>query len=158
MAGRRGGQAWIFFEYAISAALARRLGSHLLTETMEGPPDVDLDSYDRLFPNQDTLPQGGFGNLLALPCLYRRVRGNAVIAPFWTSVSYRGPTGGRFWRAYARPDARNWPISADVLESVNAGRSPLVLTERNDHLDRLERELAQSVRHLVVLRAGMGKK
>jgi superfamily II DNA or RNA helicase len=41
---------------------------------------------------------------------------------------------------------------------VNAGRSPLVLTERSDHLDRLERELTQSVRHLIVLRAGMGKK
>ena len=34
---------------------------------MEGRPDVGLDSYDRLFPNQDTLPQGGFGNLIALP-------------------------------------------------------------------------------------------
>ena len=55
-------------------------------------------------------------------------------------------------------DARNRRICADVVESVNAGRSPLVLTERNDHLDRLERELVQSVRHLVVLRAGMGKK
>lgn len=57
----------IFFEQAISAALARRLGAHLLTETMEKRPDVGLDSYDRLFPNQDTLPQGGFGNLIALP-------------------------------------------------------------------------------------------
>jgi superfamily II DNA or RNA helicase/very-short-patch-repair endonuclease len=55
-------------------------------------------------------------------------------------------------------DARNRRICADVLESVNAGRSPLVLTERNDHLDRLERELSERVRHLVVLRAGMGKK
>jgi len=54
--------------------------------------------------------------------------------------------------------ARNERICADVLESVQAGRSPLVLTERNDHLDRLEHGLAQSVRHLVVLRAGMGKK
>jgi len=55
-------------------------------------------------------------------------------------------------------DARNRRICADVLESVNAGRSPLVLTERNDHLDRLERQLSQGARHLVVLRAGMGKK
>jgi hypothetical protein len=55
-------------------------------------------------------------------------------------------------------DARNQRICADVLEAVHAGRSPLVLTERNEHLDRLERELVQSVRHLVVLRAGMGKK
>ena len=63
----RGGHVWLFFEEAIPAALARRLGSSLLTETMERRPDVGLDSYDRLFPNQDFLPQGGFGNLIALP-------------------------------------------------------------------------------------------
>ncbi len=63
----RGAHVWFFFEEAIPAALARRLGSHILTETMEGRPDIGLDSYDRLFPNQDTMPQGGFGNLIALP-------------------------------------------------------------------------------------------
>jgi superfamily II DNA or RNA helicase/very-short-patch-repair endonuclease len=75
----RGGHAWLFFESAIPAALARRLGSHLLTEAMESRPDIGLDSYDRLFPNQDTLPQGGFGNLIALP-LQRtpRDQGNSV--------------------------------------------------------------------------------
>lgn len=75
----RGGHAWLFFEEAIPAALARRLGSHLLTETMEDRPDIGLDSYDRLFPNQDTIPQGGFGNLIALP-LQRgpRDQGNSV--------------------------------------------------------------------------------
>ena len=63
----RGAHIWFFFEDAIPAALARRLGSHVLTETMEGRPDIGLDSYDRLFPSQDTMPQGGFGNLIALP-------------------------------------------------------------------------------------------
>ena len=63
----RGAHVWFFFEEAIPAALARRLGSHVLTETMEARPDIGLDSYDRLFPNQDTMPQGGFGNLIALP-------------------------------------------------------------------------------------------
>jgi superfamily II DNA or RNA helicase/very-short-patch-repair endonuclease len=63
----RGAHVWFFFEEATPAALARRLGSHVLTETMEGRPDIGLDSYDRLFPNQDTMPQGGFGNLIALP-------------------------------------------------------------------------------------------
>ncbi len=63
----RGGHAWLFFEHAVPAALARRLGSHLLTAAMEHRPDLGLDSYDRLFPNQDTMPQGGFGNLIALP-------------------------------------------------------------------------------------------
>ena len=62
----RGSHVWFFFEQAIPAALARRLGSHVLTETMERRPDIGLDSYDRLFPNQDTMPQGGFGNLIAL--------------------------------------------------------------------------------------------
>jgi superfamily II DNA or RNA helicase/very-short-patch-repair endonuclease len=63
----RGAHVWLFFDEAIPAALGRRLASHILTETMEGRPDVGLDSYDRLFPNQDTLPHGGFGNLIALP-------------------------------------------------------------------------------------------
>ena len=62
-----GGHVWLFFEEAISASLARRLGSHVLTETMEHCPEIGLDSYDRLFPNQDTLPKGGFGILIALP-------------------------------------------------------------------------------------------
>lgn len=75
----RGGHVWLFFEEAIPATLARRLGSHLLTEAMEGRPDIGLDSYDRLFPNQDTLPQGGFGNLIALPLQKRaRDQGNSV--------------------------------------------------------------------------------
>lgn len=69
----RGAHVWFFFEEAIPAALARRLASHVLTETMEGRPDIGLDSYDRLFPNQDTMPQGGFGNLIALP-LQKRAR------------------------------------------------------------------------------------
>jgi superfamily II DNA or RNA helicase/very-short-patch-repair endonuclease len=63
----RGAHVWFFFEDAIPAALARRLGSHVITETMEARPDIGLDSYDRLFPNQDTMPQGGFGSLIALP-------------------------------------------------------------------------------------------
>ncbi len=75
----RGGHVWFFFEEAIRAMLARKLGSHLLTETMEHRPDVGLDSYDRFFPNQDTLPHGGFGNLIALPLQKQsRDRGNSV--------------------------------------------------------------------------------
>ncbi|MBX3412555.1 MAG: DEAD/DEAH box helicase family protein [Pirellulales bacterium] len=62
-----GGHLWLFFAEAIPATLARKLGSHLLTETMERRACMELDSYDRFFPNQDTLPQGGFGNLIALP-------------------------------------------------------------------------------------------
>ncbi len=62
-----GGHLWWFFQEPVPAALARKLGAHLLTETMERRPEVGLRSYDRFFPNQDTLPKGGFGNLIALP-------------------------------------------------------------------------------------------
>src|SRR5437867_2121807 len=62
-----GGHVWFFFEEAITAASARRLGSFVLTESMERRPDLGFGSYDRFFPNQDTLPHGGFGNLIALP-------------------------------------------------------------------------------------------
>jgi superfamily II DNA or RNA helicase/very-short-patch-repair endonuclease len=55
-------------------------------------------------------------------------------------------------------ELRTRRICDDVIESVGNGRSPLVVTERNDHLDRLERGLTPGVRHLVVMRAGMGKK
>ncbi|MEK6372537.1 MAG: DEAD/DEAH box helicase family protein [Acidobacteriota bacterium] len=75
----QGGHVWLFFEEAIPAALARRLGSYILTETMERRPEAGLDSYDRFFPNQDTLPRGGFGNLIALPLQKQaRERGNSV--------------------------------------------------------------------------------
>ena len=74
-----GGHVWLFFEEAIPAALARRLGSYVLTETMARRPDVGFESYDRFFPSQDTLPHGGFGNLIALPLQKRaRENGNSV--------------------------------------------------------------------------------
>jgi len=74
-----GAHIWFFFEEAIPATLARKLGSHILTETMEARPEIGFDSYDRLFPNQDTLPKGGFGNLIALPLQkLARQRGNTV--------------------------------------------------------------------------------
>ena len=62
-----GAHIWIFFERPVPAGVARRLGSLILTRTMERRHQLGLDSYDRFFPNQDTMPKGGFGNLIALP-------------------------------------------------------------------------------------------
>jgi superfamily II DNA or RNA helicase/very-short-patch-repair endonuclease len=74
-----GGHVWLFFEEAMAAASARSVGSYVLTETMERHPDIGLRSYDRFFPNQDTLPHGGFGNLIALPLQkQQRDHGNSV--------------------------------------------------------------------------------
>ncbi len=63
----KGGHVWIFFEEPIPAVLARKLGSAILTSAMDRRHQVGLDSYDRFFPNQDTMPKGGFGNLIAPP-------------------------------------------------------------------------------------------
>lgn len=74
-----GGHVWIFFAEPIPAGEARRLGSLLITETMERCPDIGFESYDRFFPSQDTLPAGGFGNLIALPLQHRpRQNGNSL--------------------------------------------------------------------------------
>jgi len=62
-----GGHVWIFFERAIPASTARKLGSLVLTRTMDRRHQLGMDSYDRFFPSQDTMPKGGFGNLIALP-------------------------------------------------------------------------------------------
>lgn len=57
----------------------RKLGWVILTRTMERRHQVGLDSYDRFFPNQDTMPKGGFGNLIALPLQWRpRRQGNSI--------------------------------------------------------------------------------
>lgn len=74
-----GGHLWIFFDQAIPAALARQLGSYLITKTMHQRYQMDMKSYDRLFPNQDTMPKGGFGNLIALPLQKEAARmGNSL--------------------------------------------------------------------------------
>ena len=62
-----GGHVWVFFSEAVIATDARRLGNGLLRKTMELYPLLSFDCFDRLFPNQDIMPEGGFGNLIALP-------------------------------------------------------------------------------------------
>jgi superfamily II DNA or RNA helicase len=91
-----GGHAWIFFSEPVPASEARKLGAHLVTETMERCPDLGFESYDRFFPSQDTMPAGGFGNLIALPLQNApRQMGNSVfvddeLRPYddqWTFLS-----------------------------------------------------------------------
>ncbi len=75
----KGGHVWIFFEEPVPAGLARKLGCALLTRTMEKRHQIGFESYDRFFPSQDTMPKGGFGNLIALPLQHGpRKRGNSV--------------------------------------------------------------------------------
>ncbi|MCP4277973.1 MAG: DEAD/DEAH box helicase family protein [Gammaproteobacteria bacterium] len=63
----KGAHVWIFFSIAVPAVNARRLGAALISHTCIRNRQLELTSYDRLFPNQDRMPSGGFGNLIALP-------------------------------------------------------------------------------------------
>ena len=74
-----GGHVWIFFTEPVAASDARRLGTGLLRAAIEARAELDLASYDRLFPSQDLLPRGSFGNLIALPLQGRAVeQGNSL--------------------------------------------------------------------------------
>ena len=63
----KGAHAWVFFASRVPARDARRLGTAIISHTCSRTRQLKLGSYDRLFPNQDTIPKGGFGNLIALP-------------------------------------------------------------------------------------------
>ena len=89
-----GAHVWFFFTEPVQAALARRFGLMLLTDAMARSPTLGMASYDRLFPSQDTLPKGGFGNLdraaaptRGTPARQHTVRGRAL-EPFEDQWSY----------------------------------------------------------------------
>jgi superfamily II DNA or RNA helicase len=100
----QGAHAWFFFAAPVTASAARKMACFLRTETMAQRHQLSMESYDRLFPNQDTLPRGGFGNLIALPLQHGpRQEGNTVflddqLVPypdqwaFLTSVTRVDPT------------------------------------------------------------------
>ena len=74
-----GAHVWIFFDNPVLAVKVRRLGNAILTEAMSRNGKISFKSYDRFFPNQDTMPEGGLGNLVALPLQGNaRKHGNSV--------------------------------------------------------------------------------
>jgi len=123
----QGAHVWVFFASRVSARDARRLGSAIISHTCARTRQLKLTSYDRLFPNQDTMPKGGFGNLIALP-LQKRPRENGC------SV---------FVDAHLRPYPDQWaflasvqPVSAQDIEATilraTGGGHPLDVTFIDD--------------------------
>jgi superfamily II DNA or RNA helicase/very-short-patch-repair endonuclease len=145
-----GGHIWLFFSEAVPATLARKLASHVLTETMERRPDIGLDSYDRFFPNQDTLPQGGFGSLIALPLQKKpRQLGNSLflnenLTPYedqWTFLSEV--------RRLGRSDVEEVVRKAEAKGRIVGVRLPL-----NDEEDNAEPWASSESRRVERLIAG----
>ena len=110
-----GGHVWIFFCEPNPAILARKLGTFLLTRTMENRPEIGLESYDRFFPSQDTLPKGGFGNLIALPLQKKpRENGNSL-----------------FMDANLAPHRDQWAFLSSLQKITRTGVKALVNTAEN---------------------------
>lgn len=106
-----GAHAWIFFSGSVSARDARRLGTAIISHTCTRTRQLKLESYDRLFPNQDSMPKGGFGNLIALP-LQKHPRENGC------SV---------FVDADLRPHRDQWAFLASILPMPAHDIEPIIL-------------------------------
>ena len=106
-----GAHAWFFFTSRVSARDARRLGTAIISHTCLRTRQLKLESYDRLFPNQDTMPKGGFGNLIALPLQkWPRERGYSV-----------------FLDADLRPYADQWKFLASIQPMAAHDIEPTIL-------------------------------
>lgn len=115
-----GGHIWIFFSEPIPAVLARKMGTFLITQTLERRPEIGLDPYDRFFPSQDTLPRGGFGNLIALPLQKKprdAERGNSLFLDE-TAVPYQDQWA--FLSSIRRIGRREVEAIVDDAEKRNA--------------------------------------
>ncbi|HUF76829.1 MAG TPA: DEAD/DEAH box helicase family protein [Longimicrobiales bacterium] len=123
-----GGHVWVFFTRPVLAVQARRLGSGLLRETMVARGELELTSYDRLFPNQDFMPKGGFGNLIALPLQKRaRARGNTE---FVDRELQPGPDPWRALSQVRRLSPASLEALLDELPPVQVGSEGSMPTSR----------------------------
>jgi superfamily II DNA or RNA helicase len=107
----KGAHAWVFFASRVSAREARRLGTAIISHTCSRTRQLRLESYDRLFPNQDTMPKGGFGNLIALPLQK---------APRETGFSV-------FVDAYLSPYPDQWAFLASIQPMAAHDIEPTIL-------------------------------
>lgn len=118
----KGAHVWIFFDSPIPASLARRLGTVMISQTCAIRRQLELSSYDRLFPNQDRLPSGGFGNLIALPLQKKaREQGGSVFVdedfePYEDQWSY-----------LASIHRMNQQLVSEVISRFTQGGDPLDL-------------------------------
>ena len=115
-----GAHVWVFFASPVPAELARRLGTGLLREAMGLRGQMDLASYDRLFPSQDVLPVGGLGNLIAAPLQGRsRKDGATVFLDLATLEPHEDQWA--FLSSLSRMSPRELTRAADRVGTVSVG-------------------------------------
>ncbi|MEX2555217.1 MAG: DEAD/DEAH box helicase family protein [Actinomycetota bacterium] len=135
-----GGHVWIFFSAPVRAASARRLGALLLRDAIGRRAELDLASYDRLFPNQDFLPQKGFGNLIALPLQGRcRVAETSVFLDPETMEPWPDQWG--FLSSLERVSSQRLEHLLDEHDEVAFGLEALSARWRARHDERVPEEV-----------------
>ena len=111
----QGAHAWIFFSEAVSAREARRLGAALVSQTCARTRQLSLTSYDRFFPNQDTLPKGGFGNVPRILLATGKLVGEGFDYPPLDTLMLAMPISWKgILQQYAGRLHRNHPTKTDV--------------------------------------------
>ena len=137
-----GAHVWFFFSAPVSAVLARRFGLMILTDAMSRCSTLGMASYDRLFPSQDTLPKGGFGNLIALPLQHGpRQQGNSLflderLEPYEDQWSYLDalpriePDRLEDLVARVNTDGRVLGVAGEAVDSETPWRAPRSLADR----------------------------
>ena len=162
-----GAHAWFFFAEPVPARIARSIGCHLLTETMSRRHTLGMASYDRLFPNQDMLPKGGFGNLIALPLQHAaRARGNTVflndaLVPFpddqqWSYLASIRPIESSAANAVAREASRRGRVVAVQSTEGEPWKTPALESQRSGTLPSLPATVrAVLAQRLFVERTGL---
>ncbi|WP_274644858.1 DEAD/DEAH box helicase [Pseudomonas serbica] len=91
-----GAHVWLFFSEKVPAINARKLALGLMSHAQQRTGKIEFDSYDRLFPNQDFMPAGGIGNLIAMPCQFLArlnnfsvfVDPNDDFKPYYDQIAY----------------------------------------------------------------------
>lgn len=122
-----GGHVWIFFDSPVSAVSARQLGMRILRLTMDLRADLELGSYDRLFPNQDFLPKGGLGNLIAAPLQKKcRALGNTKFVDPSTTELNSFPDQWNFLSTAKRLSPSQLEILLQAIPPVTVGPGNLV--------------------------------
>ncbi len=139
-----GAHAWIFFARNVSARDARRLGAAIISHTCARTRQLKLESYDRLFPNQDTMPKGGFGNLIALPL--QKISREKGCSVFVDGVLHPYPDQWAFLASIQPMSSHD--IEPTILRATG-GAHPLDVTfiDEEDHKEPWKR-LAPSIKIL----------
>ncbi len=143
-----GAHAWIFFTEPVTAFLARRLGTVIMTRALSLSGSFSLASYDRFFPNQDYIPDGGFGNLIALPLQYisrkdgRTLFVNDEFIPFHNQWEYLAGVK-RLSRVMAESILDNIISSKDQFELSNSDENDINYAEKD--IDLLADEINENI-------------